>query len=188
MKTSAIKMAFVLAAFIILMGAGKSYSQVKVAYVDSETILKQLPEYTQITKDLQGVAKLYQDTITAKENEIKTKAQTMQTRYEEVQKQVQAGQITTDAQKQAVEQELQTMQTEVRTLDESLTYYKQFADRDLASRQQEMFKPVQEKVTKTIESVAKEMKINFVLDKSTGAMVYGDKEFDITFKVLDKLK
>ena len=32
------------------------------------------------------------------------------------------------------------------------------------------------------------MKINFVFDKADGSLLYGDKEFDITFKVLDKLK
>jgi hypothetical protein len=32
------------------------------------------------------------------------------------------------------------------------------------------------------------MKINFVFDKAESNLIYGDKEFDITFKILDKLK
>ena len=58
----------------------------------------------------------------------------------------------------------------------------------MVQKQSEMFKPIKEKITKAIESVAKEMKINFVFDKADGTLIYGDKEFDITFKVLDKLK
>ena len=44
------------------------------------------------------------------------------------------------------------------------------------------------KITKAIENVAKDLKINFVFDKADGTLIYGDKEYDITFKVLDKLK
>lgn len=51
-----------------------------------------------------------------------------------------------------------------------------------------MFKPIKEKITKAIENVAKDLKINFVFDKADGTLIYGDKEYDITFKVLDKLK
>jgi Skp family chaperone for outer membrane proteins len=54
--------------------------------------------------------------------------------------------------------------------------------------QLELFKPVKEKITKSIETLAKELKYNIVLDKASDALIYGDKDIDITFKVLDKLK
>ena len=70
----------------------------------------------------------------------------------------------------------------------ALIIYRQKIQNDLIKRQNELFEPVKDKITKTIESVAKEMKINFVFDKADGTMLYGDKKYDITFKVLDKLK
>jgi outer membrane protein len=80
------------------------------------------------------------------------------------------------------------MQQEIQTLGEGLDVYKQSIQNILLQRQSELFKPVKEKITKTIEEVAKSMKINFVFDKADGTLLYGDKEYDITFKVLDKLK
>jgi len=62
----------------------------------------------------------------------------------------------------------------------------------LMAKQNALLKPLYEKIAKIVEEVAKELKYNFVFDKQSGvlegSLLYGDKEFDITFKVLDKLK
>ena len=80
------------------------------------------------------------------------------------------------------------MQEEVQGLDQQLAAYKQNVQKVLYDSQVELFKPVKEKITKAIETLAKELKYNLVLDKASDALIYGDKEIDITFKVLDKLK
>lgn len=181
-------MAFAFAAFIILIGAGKSYSQAKVAYVDSEIILKQLPESQKIQKDMEALQKVYLDTIGTKENEIKAQAEAFKVKYEDAQKKVESGQIKGEAELKALNEEMQNLQREIQTNGEALDIYKQKVQNDLLNTQQELFKPVRDKVTKAIEDVAKDMKINFVFDKANGSLIYGDKESDITFKVLDKLK
>ena len=188
MKTSVIKMSLLLAAFIVLIGAGKSFSQAKVAYVDSEVILKQLPESIQIQKDMEAMQKVYLDTISAKETEIKTQAENFKVRYEDAQKQVESGAIKGEAELKALNEEIQNLQREIQTNSESLDIYKQKVQNDLLAKQQDLFKPVRDKVTKAIEDVAKDMKINFVFDKANGSLIYGDKDSDVTFKVLDKLK
>lgn len=181
-------MAVVLAAFMILVGAGKSYSQAKVAYVDSEVILKQLPESQKIQKDMEALQKVYLDTIAAKENDLKTQAENFRTKYDDAQKQVESGQIKGEAELKALNDEIQTLQRDIQTNGEALDMYKQKVQNELLNKQQELFKPVRDRVTKAIEDVAKDMKINFVFDKANGSLIYGDKESDITFKVLDKLK
>ncbi|HCN37242.1 MAG TPA: molecular chaperone Skp, partial [Bacteroidetes bacterium] len=55
-------------------------------------------------------------------------------------------------------------------------------------RRQELSKPLYEKINKAIEDLAKEMKYSYIFDKAAGNPLYGDKEFDVTFKVMDKLK
>jgi outer membrane protein len=87
-----------------------------------------------------------------------------------------------------LEQELGKMQEEVQLLDQELALYKQNVQKQLVDMQVELFKPVREKITKAIESLAKELKYNMVFDKASDALIYGDKDIDITFKVLDKLK
>ena len=55
---------------------GKSFAQLKLGYVDSEVIIKQLPEYKKITDELESLQKTYLDTIGMKDKEIKDKAAT----------------------------------------------------------------------------------------------------------------
>jgi outer membrane protein len=164
-----------------------SFAQVKVAYVDSEVIIKQLPEAQEVQKKLEDLQKQYVDTITAKENDLKSKADAFKTKYEDAQKQAEAGTLTAE-QLQVLESELGAMQVEIQREEQELYEYKQGVQQILINTQAELFKPVKDKIIKVIEQVAKELKYNFVLDKSGETLLYGDKEMDLTFKVLDKLK
>ena len=188
MKTSYVKYFIVIFAVVSVFFTAEARSQVKLGYVDSETILKQLPEAQRVQTELEGLQKLYLDTIQTKETEIKSKAETFKTKYDDAQKQVESGAVKSDAELKALQDEIGAMQSEIQTLDENLSLYKQNIQNSLLERQAELFKPVKEKITRTIEDVAKSMKINFVFDKADGTLLFGDKEFDITFKVLDKLK
>lgn len=188
MKTSYLKLILILIAAVCLFSFTDGMSQIKLGFVDSETILKQLPEAQKVQTELEGMQKLYVDTIQAKENEIKNKADNFKARYDEAQKKVESGLVKSDAEMKTLQDEIGELQKEVQTLDENLSLYKQNIQNVLVAKQAELFKPVKEKITKTIEEVAKTMKINFVFDKADGTLLYGDKEFDITFKVLDKLK
>jgi len=164
-----------------------SFAQVKVAYVDSEVIIKQLPEAQEVQKKLEELQKLYVDTITTKESNLKSKADVFKTKYEDAQKQAESGTLTPD-QLQALESELGAMQVEIQREEQELYEYKQEIQQLLIGTQAELFKPVKEKIIKVIEQVAKELKYNFILDKASETLLYGDKEMDLTFKVLDKLK
>lgn len=189
MKRNLIKISLFI--FALMLGSAfgnQSFAQVNVGFVDSEVIIKQLPEAIAVQKQLEELQKFYVDTITVKENELKEKAETFQVKYQQAQTDIQNGTLTSQEQIDAVQSELGAMQTEIRTLDEGLSIYKQKVQNDLLQKQAELFEPVKAKITTTIELVAKEMKINFVFDKADGTMLYGDKKFDITFKVLDKLK
>ena len=178
------KKLIVLLLFIIAAG---SYAQVKVAFVDSEIIIAQLPEAKIVKDKLEAEQKLYLDTLTAYENEIKNKAEVLKTKYETAQNDIKAGKLTED-QIKSLEAELGQMQEDVNRMDQEYGLYKQNVNKILVDLQDELFKPVREKITKSIEALAKELKYNIVLDKAAGGLIYGDKEIDITFKVLDKLK
>ncbi len=180
------KKTFLAFLFLAVVAASAS-AQVKIAFVDSEVIIAQLPEAQEVKKKLEEQQKMYIDTITAIENDIKTKADVFKTKYEDAQKQIEAGKLTAD-QIKTLEGELGLMQEEVQSLDQQLSGYKQNVQKVLYDLQVELFKPVKEKITKSIETLAKELKYNIVLDKASDALIYGDKDIDITFKVLDKLK
>lgn len=177
----------IIAVMFLAAGVFTLDAQVKIAFVDSEVIINQLPEAQEVKKKLEDLQKFYVDTVTAKENEIKLKADALKAKYEDAQAKIEAGQLTGD-QIKVLEQELGQMQEEVQLMDQELSLYRQNVQKMLYDEQVVLFKPVKEKITKAIETLAKELKYNVVLDKASDGLIYGDKDIDITFKVLDKLK
>lgn len=180
---------FIPAVLLLFLAQAFNFSsaQTKIAYVDSDIIIKQLPEAQEVQKKLEELQKQYLDTVNAKEAALKTKADDFKTKYADAQKQLEAGKLTEDQVKQ-LESELGSMQVEIQKDEQDLNDYKQQVQQTLVSTQQELFKPVKDKIIKVIGDVAKELKYNLVLDKQGETLLYGDKEMDITFKVLDKLK
>jgi outer membrane protein len=174
--------------FASLLTFSNANAQLKLGFVDSDVILKQLPEAKAIETEMESVQKLYLDTVQTKENALKSKAETFKSKYEDAQNKVKSGAVTSESEIKALEDEMGGLQKELQDMSEELDAYKTRVQNTLLMKQAELFKPVKDKITKTIEDVAKSMKISFVFDKADGSLLFGDKEFDITFKVLDKLK
>jgi len=167
-------------------------AQIKVGYIDKEIVLKQMPEYKQVEADYKVFEKLYSDTLQASKSEILTKAEYFQKRYEEIQGMIKNGQIKSEAEAKIYEDSLTVMQDDIKKLQDGYNAYLQVVQNELMQKQTSLLKPLYEKISKVVESVAKELKFNFIFDKPAGvlegSLLYGDKEFDITFKILDKLK
>ncbi|NTU68710.1 MAG: OmpH family outer membrane protein [Chlorobiaceae bacterium] len=74
---------------------------------------------------------------------------------------------------------------ELRAQDEN--FRKAVADKQgaLARKEQELVAPIRQKIDAAVESIAKKEGYNMIFDK--GVRVYGDAEYDITFKVMDQL-
>ncbi len=144
----------------------------KIGYVNSETIIKELPEAKDSQAKLEGMVKGWQD-------EVEKRANALQTKYEEYQKQVN---MLNESSKQLKQKELVEE-------EQKLNQYRQEKQQELAVQREKIMKPIQEKVFKAIEKVAKEQKLAFVLDRATEVPVlYADPQYDYTFKVLDMLK
>ena len=60
---------------------------------------------------------------------------------------------------------------------------------ELFQKQDEIMKPVQNKVFNAITDIAKEEELDFVFDRSGDVLLlYAKEEYDITAKVLERLK
>jgi outer membrane protein len=189
LKTRSLKGLFILAAVMLLFTGKSTYAQnFKFGFVDSEIILKQLPESQKVQKDIEALQKLYVDSITTRETTLKSKAENFRTRYDEAQKRVESGQVKSESELKSLNEEIGNLQKEVQDLNEALDLYKQKIQNELVQRQSEMFKPVKDKITAAIESLAKAENIQLIVDKADGNVLYADKKYDLTFKVLDKLK
>lgn len=163
---------FLFAALVFTTALFAQQSTQKIGYVNSETIIKELPEAKDSQAKLESILKGWQE-------EIEKRGAALQTKYEEYQKQ---SNMLNESAKQAKQKELVEE-------EQKLNQYRQEKQQELKVQQEKIMKPIQEKVFKAIATVAKEQKLAFVLDRATEVPVlYADPQYDYTFKVLDMLK
>ncbi|CUT05525.1 OmpH family outer membrane protein [Candidatus Chrysopegis kryptomonas] len=147
---------------------------IRIGYVDSQVILQQLPEAQRIQKELDNLLQKYQ-------NELDQMTKTYQSKVEEYQK------------KEAMlnQQAKEQMQREILELEQKIYEYraqKLGPQGEFEMEREKRLKPLRDKIIDAIEDVAREEKLNFVFDKAGDViLLYADKQFDITYKVLDKL-
>jgi outer membrane protein len=166
-------------AVILLLGANLVLAQdapLKIGFVDSQVILTQLPEAIKAQGDL--------DALT---NKWSVQLDSMTQAYQELgaNYQKQAGTMT-DEKKLAAQKDLVDKEQQI------LNFRKEkFAQQtgEIYKKQEEIFGPVKSKIYAAIEKVAKDELMKFVFDKSGDIiLLYADPAYDITYKVLDKLK
>lgn len=170
------KYLLITAALILSSTFTFAQSPLKLGYVDSQTILNQFSEAVKAQGDL--------DAIT---NKWSQQLDSMTAAYQQglADYQKQANQMKDD-QKLKVQQDLVAKEQAI--MDFRRQKFTQGTG-EIYQKQEEIFTPVKTKIYKAIEAVAKEEGMQFVFDKSGDIMLlYADSAFDITYKVLDRLK
>lgn len=148
----------------------------KLGYIDSQVILTQLPEAIKAQGDLDALTQAWS-------NQLDSMTMAYQQGVADYQKQAQT---MPDDKKLAAQQEL--IKKEQAIVEFRREKFGQGTG-EIFAKQEEIFNPVKEKIYKAIEDVAKEEGMQFVFDKSGDIiLLYADSSFDITYKVLDKLK
>ena len=149
-------------------------AQPKLGYVNSETILKELPEAKDAQQKLETIVKVWQD-------ELEKMSKDLQGKYEDYQKK---SAMWTETAKQAEQKKLIDQEQKV-------NQYRQdkFGQQgELAVQREKMMTPIREKILKTIETVAKEQQVSFMFDKAGDVLLlYADKSADYTYEVLNRL-
>ncbi|MBI3110810.1 MAG: OmpH family outer membrane protein [Ignavibacteriales bacterium] len=160
-----------LLAMAVTVGAFAQAS--KMAFVDSEIILRDLPEAQQASKDLETMVKPWQD-------EFEKMRLDLQKQIEDYQKQRSLMPVD---RRESEEQRLGQLQQKATEF-----FSKKLDPRtgEVVAEREKKLAPIREKILKTIEVVAKEEGFTFVVDRSN--ILYGDAKADLTYKVLDRLK
>ena len=114
-----------------------SYAQSKVAHIDTQQLIGQMPEVVAAQKQLEELEKTYTNQIESTYKEFQTKAQSYSADA--------ANQ--TDVTNQARQKELETMQ-------QNINQYRETAAQDLQKKQVEMMRPLYDKAKTAIEKVA----------------------------------
>jgi len=150
-------------------------AQLKIGYVDSDTIMEKLPDAKDAQTRLDALIAEWQEEVRRLEND-------WQTKYDDYE---QRKLIMSDQKKAETEKELVS-------LENKITNYRQdkFGPTgELFKKQTELMEPVQNKVFTVIEEVAEDEDLDFVFDRSGDIIfLYAKPEYDITALVLEKLE
>ncbi len=150
-------------------------AQLKIGYIDSDAIMKQLP-------DAQDAQKKLDDQILEWKEELKKMQDTWKKKYDDYDQR----KLTMSPQRR------NEVEKELMKLEEEIADYRQQkfgANGELFRKEEELMKPIQNRIFSAIQEVAEEEELDFVFDRSGDILfLYAKEEYDITNLVLDKLK
>ncbi len=159
----------------VCLSAALSFSQAKVAYVNSQKILEELPEAQKAQKELDELLKGWQD-------ELEKMGKDLQQGLEDYQKKKD---LMAPDRKEAEERRLTDLQQKAREYQNQ----KFGQGGEAVTTREKKLAPIREKVLKAIEAVAKEDGFTFVFDKAGDTLLlFADAKFELTYRVIDRLK
>ncbi len=146
----------------------------KYACVNTDYVLRSVPEYANAQKRLDKYVQDWQKELVDKQAEVESlRAEFEQESY-----------LLPDNLKKRRQEELKAKEQEIRNLQQQ-----RFGPGgDLDKKRAELLKPVQDRVYATIERVAHEKNYAFVFDKAgSSAVLFASKKYDISDEVLELL-
>ncbi len=164
--------------FLVLALALTATAQLRVGYMDPQAVLDRLPEKDaierQLNRFLDNREAEFEQKFIAFQNEL--------TRFQE-----QAENLT--------EAESRRRQQELQAKDQELSEFQMSVQRELEQRQAELLGPILQEMNTIIESLAREMNLDYVLNQATseGEMFLmfvsdeGKENLDLTEKVISRM-
>ena len=149
-------------------------AQSKIGWVNTSAILEKLPEAQDAQRQIDNLVAEWQSELAKLQN-------TWMKKKDEYDKKklILTDQLRADAEK------------ELEDLDKKIADYrsKKFGQSgELFNKQNELMKPVQNKVFKVVQDIAKEDDYDYVFDKSADIlMLYSKDKYDLTAQVLERL-
>lgn len=166
------KITFVIALFLIT--SVSIVNAQSVAYVDSEFILKHIPEYVSAQKQLDDLSTKWQQ-------EVDQRYESIETLYKAYQNdQV----LLNDDMRKRREDEIVNKEKEVKEFQRQ----KFGMDGELFKERQRLIQPIQERVTEAINNVANTQNVDLILDKgSEVTFLFANPKLDKSNDIITKL-
>lgn len=165
MKKSIITLLLVLVSFLM--------AEMKIGYIDAQRIMMEYSE-----------AKQAQETLSKWNTEKEQEAVKMEQEIKKLEEEVQNMSVMVSEEKK---------KEKLREGQQKLLQYQQFKER-IWGQQGEYYKenkkltePLLEKINTAIKTVSEKEGYDYVLDATTGALVFAKPEYDVTDKVLEEL-
>jgi outer membrane protein len=150
-------------------------AQTKIAHINSEAIMQALPEAIDAQKSLDGLVAQWEGELQKMQADWKRKFDEYDKRKLILTEQVRADQ-----------------ERELRDLDQKVSEYRnrKFGQNgELFQKQNEVMKPIQNKMFQVLEDIAREDGYDYILDKSGEVLLlYASEKRDLTQKVLTRMQ
>src|SRR6266849_1778429 len=149
------------------LGSPQLGAQGRIGGISSQALMDKLPEAQEAQRQLDAIVADWQGELTKMQNE-------WQKKYDDYDKKKL---ILTDQGRAAAEKELQDLDKKIADFRN-----KKFGQNgELFQKQNELMKPVQNKIFKVITDIAKEDSYDYVFDKSGDILlIYTNDKFDLT--------
>ena len=168
------KVAFLFVSLLVVSSLSLK-AQLNIGYVDSDTIMENLPDAQDAQQRLDAVIAEWQEELDRMETEWKQS-------YDDYE---QRKLIMSDQKRAETEKELIALENKIANFRQQ----KFGPNGELFQQQTEIMEPIQNKVFNVIQEVAEEENLDFVFDKSGDIIfLYAKAEYDITALVLEKLQ
>lgn len=146
----------------------------RIAYVDSDYILENIPEYSDAQEEINQLSKKWEKEIT----DLFKEAQEMDREYQS------ESVLLSEDQKRKKKEAITAKRQEAENL--RMQYYG--PEGELYTKRAELIQPIQEKVYNAINQLAQLKNYAFVFDKASGTtMLYCNEKNDISDDVLDEI-
>lgn len=164
------RLAFLFTAILLAIGVNAQ----KFAYVDSEYILQNIPEYNDALAQIDEFAAQWQQ-------ELEAKFAAIDKMYKDYQAEAV---LLPEEMKRKREDEIMKAEKAAKDLQKQ-----RFGkDGDLFKKRQELVKPIQDKIYTAIEKIAQAKNYAMIFDKAGNVtMMYADAKYDISDEVLEEM-
>ncbi|MFM6935076.1 MAG: OmpH family outer membrane protein [Flavobacteriales bacterium] len=161
--------------FLFILFFGMRFANAQTyAFIDSDYILKNVPEYVEAKERLDKMAERWTKEIEDRYEVIKTKKSSFD--REEV--------LLPKEEREKRKSEIEKLEKDA--IDLQTQHFGN--EGDYFQKRQELVKPIQDRVYTAMKKVAKREGYSFVFDKANQSnLVYAEKEFDMSDSVLEEM-
>ena len=165
---------FIVGLFIILTAISTGYAQLKIGYVDSQKLLSQYQEAVDAQNKLEEIRNQYQAEYENKVRDYQTLAQDIESQ----------SLLLSEEKKKEKLRELQDKAAEI----DKYKYDKLNPEGgEFYRKNQELFKPIIDKINNVISKIGAEEEYDIILDASSGALLHALPKYDLTSRILEEL-
>lgn len=160
---------------VLVLAAAAAHAQSKIGHINSEAIMQALPEAIDAQKSLDALVAQWEAELQKMQAEWKRKFDDYDKK-----KLILTDQVRADAEK------------ELRDLDQAIADYrtKKFGQNgELFLKQNEVMKPIQNKIFKVLEEIARDDGYDYIFDRSGEILLlYANDKRDLTSQVISRMQ